>query len=88
MPTFFYIASDICGVDVSEVRVFVKLFGEQVKAKRKSLGITQAQLSADANIEISQISRIERGVSNTTVGTVFIIASAMNIHIKELFSDL
>lgn len=75
-------------MDDSQVQLFVNNFGKQLKAKRNLLEITQAQLAADANIEISQISRIERGVLNTTIGTLFVIANAMNLHISELFKDI
>ncbi|NEN23805.1 helix-turn-helix transcriptional regulator [Cryomorpha ignava] len=63
-------------------------FGEKLKEKRKSLKVTQAQLAADANIEISQISRIERGVLNTSIGTTYILAEALKIHVSELFIEL
>ena len=46
---------------------------------------TQEKLANAADIEISQISRIERGIINTSISQVFVIANALNIHPKELF---
>lgn len=41
---------------------------------------------ADAiNVEYSQISRIERGLINTSIGVAFEIFQALEIDIKELF---
>lgn len=42
-------------------------------------------LADNVNIEYSQISRIERGVINTSINTVNNIAIALEIDIKELF---
>ena len=39
--------------------------GERLRSIRRAIGLSQAQLAIDANMEISQISRIERGVLNT-----------------------
>ena len=36
-------------------------------------------------MEISQIGRIERGLINTSISSVFIIAEALNISPKHLF---
>jgi len=47
--------------------------------------MTQKALSLEADIEISQISRIENGKVNTTVTTILQIAEAMNIHPSKLF---
>ncbi len=39
----------------------LRKFGKHVKQLRERAGLTQAQLANDMNVEISQISRIERG---------------------------
>ncbi|MCF8245607.1 MAG: helix-turn-helix domain-containing protein [Saprospiraceae bacterium] len=38
-----------------------------------------------ADLEFSQISRIERGVINTSISQVFLIAAALGVHPKLLF---
>lgn len=47
--------------------------------------MTQAELVNDMNVEISQISRIERGEINTTISTAYAMANALEIPITELF---
>src|SRR5690606_28671906 len=65
---------------------FLKAFGENLKNLRKKKGFTQEQLANDLDIEISQISRIERGVINTSIGNVNAIAKVLKIDCKELFN--
>lgn len=65
--------------------LFLKALGQNIKKIRIQKGYTQAQLSADLGMEISQISRIERGVVNTSVLNLKKIATLLNISIKEIF---
>ena len=43
------------------------------------------ELAFEADIEYSQIAKIERGVSNTTISTVNVIEKALEIKPIELF---
>lgn len=42
-------------------------------------------LAKEADIEYSQLSKIERGAINTTISTVYALAQALNIPAKEFF---
>ena len=64
---------------------FLLAFGRNLRRVRKAQGFTQAQLANDLGVEISQISRIERGIINTSVGNVNAISSALRVDIKDLF---
>ncbi len=64
---------------------FLIAFGKNLRKVRKSRGFTQSQLANDIGIEISQISRIERGIINTSVGNVNAISKALRVDIQELF---
>ena len=48
-------------------------------------GFTQEQLANELGIEISQISRIERGVINTSVTTLYSISKVLNVDLSEFF---
>ena len=63
----------------------LKKFGENLRKIRLSKNFTQESLANTANLEISQISRIERGVINTSISQVFVIAKALGIDPKDLF---
>lgn len=60
-------------------------FGENVRRHRIAKGFTQERLANDLGIEISQISRIERGVINTSIITLYAISKTLNIDISQLF---
>ncbi|WP_206052105.1 helix-turn-helix domain-containing protein [Nonlabens xiamenensis] len=57
--------------------------GSGVRIKK---GFTQEELANECDFEISQISRIERGVSNSSISTINKIASCLGISLSELFS--
>jgi len=65
---------------------FLIQFGKNLSKQRKLNGFTQAELANDLGIEISQISRIERGVINTSIGTIHNISKALKIEMTELFN--
>ena len=64
---------------------FLKAFGRNLRRIRKAQGYTQAQLANDIGVEISQISRIERGIINTSISNCNEISKALNTSILELF---
>lgn len=63
---------------------FLLAFGKNLRRVRQAQGFTQAQLANDIGVEISQISRIERGIINTSVGNVHSIAMALGVEAREL----
>ena len=64
---------------------FLILLGKRIKKLRKEKKISQAQLSFEADVQISQISRIERGLINTSVLSLNNIAKTLEVNLKELF---
>lgn len=64
---------------------FLIAFGKNLRKYRKIKGFTQEQLTIDLNIEISQISRIERGVINTSIANINSISKVLKIDLKDLF---
>lgn len=68
----------------SQKQVFLRL-GNKVVALRKGHGFTQADLAYEANMDLSSLSRLERGNVNVTLDTLYKIAKAFNVDIKELF---
>ena len=64
---------------------YCKAFGENLRKLRKKKGLTMMNLAFEADIEYSQIAKIERGLSNTTISTVYILAKALEVKPLELF---
>lgn len=65
--------------------LFLKQFGKRLKVLRKEKGISQAQLAFEADIQISQISRIERGLINTTIANANLIARILDLPLSTFF---
>ncbi len=63
----------------------VKLLGQKIRETRIAKGLTQEELANNCDIEISQISRIERGVICTSVFNIFLIAKKLKVNVKDLF---
>ena len=64
---------------------FLKELGLHIKKVRKKHGYTQEKLAFQIGVEISQISRIERGVVNTSVSTIHAIAKELEVETMSLF---
>ena len=72
-------------VSIQVDKIFLKEFGKKLKKLRKEKGFSQAQLAFESNIEISQISRIERGLINTTIANAKHLSKILEIDLKEMF---
>ncbi|HAO47673.1 MAG TPA: helix-turn-helix transcriptional regulator [Ferruginibacter sp.] len=64
---------------------YLKAFGNHLKMTRKRLGFSQERLAYEAEIELRQLGRIERGEINTGILSIKIIAETLQIDPKELF---
>lgn len=65
---------------------FLLEFGNHLRLIREKKDFTQEQLANACEFDISQISRIERGVSNTSISTINKIAASLDVSLAELFS--
>jgi len=59
-------------------------FGTHLRALRESKGYSQEDLANIADISLSQVSRIERGVVSLTLCTLVVICNAMEMSLVEL----
>ena len=57
----------------------------KLKSLRLQANFTQEQLANEIGVEISQISRIERGLIATSVVTFYDISIALNIPLSDFF---
>ncbi len=60
-------------------------FGEKVREIRKDKGLSQEDLSFEANLHRTYIGMIERAEKNITLINIQKIAKALGVDIKELF---
>lgn len=64
----------------------IKAIGERIRSFRLELQISQEELANEADIPLSQIGRIERGETNPTISTLFVIAEALKIDLSVLLN--
>ena len=75
---------DFSSVELEE-RHYINKFGRNLRKIRTNRNLSQEELANDANIPINQIGRIERGEIATTISTLYLIANALQINVKDLF---
>jgi transcriptional regulator with XRE-family HTH domain len=64
----------------------IRKFGAHLRAIRVAKDMTLESLAFEAEIEVSQVYRIERGKVNPTLSTLNILANALNISLMELMN--
>lgn len=62
--------------------------GRNVRAERGRVGLRQDELAFRASLGVAHLSRIERGVVNSSVTTYVALARALGVNITELFRDV
>jgi transcriptional regulator with XRE-family HTH domain len=65
--------------------IALQKFGENLRKIRKAKKLTMQQLAFAADIELSQVHRIEKGKTNPTVTTVLLLADALGISPTKMF---
>ena len=65
----------------------IRKFGLKLKQIRLERGYTQEKLAWIANIEPMQISKIERGIINTSLSQILNLAKALDISPVNFFED-
>ena len=64
-----------------------KYIGETIRNLRKGRGLTLKQMSRRTSLSVSLLSQIERAESSASISSLYKIASALEVHIAELFGD-
>jgi len=66
---------------------FLESFGKNLKQLRESKGYSQEKLAYASDLSISQVSRIERGVVNTSLSQLVSISKALEVppHVLLMF---
>ena len=59
-------------------------FGARLKELRLKKGMTLEQLAFEADIELSQVHRVEKGKINPTLTTLMALAKGLDITLAEL----
>lgn len=60
------------------------MFANQVRRRRKELGISQEELAHRADVHRTFVSQLERGVSNVSIDNIARISNALEVPAWEL----
>lgn len=66
----------------------LKRIGERLQKLRLQKNLTQKELAFLVDVEISQITRIERGIINTSILNLMKIADALEISISDFLKEI
>ena len=66
-------------------KVFLKKFGIRLRELRSEKNFSQERLANELGIEVSQISRIERGQINTSIAVLYNISKVLEVNISNFF---
>lgn len=64
-----------------------KKLGLRVKELRASTGLSQEAFADKCGFARSYMSRVERGGANPSVDALEVLAVALNVHVKDLFTE-
>jgi transcriptional regulator with XRE-family HTH domain len=67
-------------------RTLLQSLGEEIKERRLERKLSQEALAHLAGIHTNVVGRLERGIYNPTVLTLFSIAVKLNTSLEELFA--
>ena len=68
--------------DQYEQELHLEILAEQIKALRKERNLTQEQLGNLIGVQRAQISKLENGMSNITIGTLLKVFNALKAQIN------
>ena len=74
-------------MDTEKNTDFLKEFGKRVRELRLKRKMTQEELSVHLEVTVVSISHIERGVHPPAFNKLWMLASALDIEVWELFVD-
>ena len=77
------------GAPVHDVKVderrLAEAIGAQIRAFRKQLSMTMAEVGSVAGLSAGMMSKIERGVSSPSLSTLTAVAAALNVPVTAFF---
>ena len=68
--------------DQYEIELQLDLIGEMIKRARKKRNLTQEELGELVGVQKAQISKLENGMSNVTIGTILKVFEALKAKVN------
>lgn len=81
---FYITVRDSLGVDKINIR---HQFGARIRELRASTGLSQEAFADKCGFARSYMSRVERGGANPSIDAIEVLAVALGVRIRDLFTD-
>lgn len=65
-----------------------RTLAEEIRARRKEAGLTQEKLAEKAGLHHNFIGEIERSNQDLSLSSLFKIAKALNVRVRDLVADV
>lgn len=62
-------------------KIYSKSIGEQIRSRRKELGITQPHLAEIAEVSVNTLYKIERGEANPTLEVMYKLLNVLGLEL-------
>lgn len=62
-------------------------FGERLRALRAAASLTQAELAERADLDVSYISQLERGLRDPSLSSIEAVVGALGLSVAQFFDD-
>lgn len=66
----------------------LRVIGANVRAERARQRLSQEELAEASTVQVAQVSRIERGVTDTSILKLVAIAKALDVQVADLLRGL
>lgn len=71
-------------LEISERKTFLKSQGQHIAKLRKQHGFNQFDFGEEVNLVINSVSKIERGLADTRIYTLYKMAKVLGISLAEI----
>lgn len=68
-----------------DIEILYKKLGKRIKFLREERHLTQEKLAEKANISLDYLGKIEVNINHPGLVTIFKIAKALGVQVKDLF---
>jgi transcriptional regulator with XRE-family HTH domain len=72
---------------LDQARLVARQLGVRIRAARQLRKLTLQQLGADTALSAAYLSRIERGETATSIANLIVIATRLDVPLRDLFED-
>ena len=72
---------------MDQAHLIARQIGARIRSARASEKLTLQALGAATGLSAAYLSRVERGEAATSIANLILIATRLNIHLRDLFED-